>query len=210
LGQLFYSLCIQPFEKIAYSIFISFWFLENLYLPVIKIFPPKNVFMKQLLTTLAIFSITSLVFAACNDKEAPATKEDIKPTFDIAGAKKAIDSTNAKFGEYLGKSDSVGLASLYTSDAKLMGPNMPVASGRSNIQSTFGGMFAALGKVGITLTASEVQGTEELVSEVGTYVMTDKDGKETEKGKYIVLWKMEDGKWKLYRDCWNADAPPGK
>jgi uncharacterized protein (TIGR02246 family) len=163
--------------------------------------------MKQLLTTLAFFSITSLVFVACSDKEEADKNDDIKPTFDIAGAKKAIDSTNAKFGEYVSKGDSVGVASLYTSDAKLMGPNMPTASGRSSIQSTFGGMFAAYGKIGINLSAAEVFGTEDMVSEVGTYTMTDKDGKEVEKGKYIVLWKMEDGKWKLFRDCWNSDAP---
>jgi len=163
--------------------------------------------MKQLLTTLAFFSITSLAFVACSDKEDDDKKEEIKPTFDIAGAKKAIDSTNAAFGDYVSKGDSVGLASLYTSDAMLMGPNMPAASGRSNIQSTFGGMFAAMGKLGITLTASEVLGTEALVSEVGTFTMTDKDGKQIDKGKYIVLWKMEDGKWKLFRDCWNSDMP---
>ena len=35
--------------------------------------------------------------------------------------------------------------------------------------------------------------------------MTDKSGKEIDKGKYIVLWKMEDGKWKLHRDIFNSD-----
>ena len=47
-----------------------------------------------------------------------------------------------------------------------------------------------------------------MVSEVGSYSMTDKSGKEIDKGKYIVLWKMEDGKWKLHRDIFNSDMPP--
>lgn len=164
--------------------------------------------MKQLLATLTIFTISSsLLFVSCGDKTASSTTE-IKPTFDIAGAKKAIDSANAAFGAFVSKSDSVGLASLYTSDAKLMVPNMPTASGRTSIQSAFGGIFAASGPIGITLTANEVSGTEELISEVGTYSMTDKAGKEIDKGKYIVLWKQEDSKWKLFRDCWNSDLPP--
>ena len=29
-----------------------------------------------------------------------------------------------------------------------------------------------------------------------------------EKGKFIVVWKEENGKWKMHRDIWNSDAPP--
>jgi ketosteroid isomerase-like protein len=37
--------------------------------------------------------------------------------------------------------------------------------------------------------------------------MTDKDGKEIDRGKALELWKMEDGKWKLFRDIFNSDLP---
>ena len=43
----------------------------------------------------------------------------------------------------------------------------------------------------LSLTAVEVLGTEELLSEVGTFTISDKDGKQFDNGKYIVLWKME-------------------
>jgi ketosteroid isomerase-like protein len=167
--------------------------------------------MKQLLTVLVIFSITSL-FIACNSNTAESgtntsTEKEMK-SFDLAGVKKVIDSTNAVFGSMISKGDSVGLASLYTSDAKFMTPNMPTASGRSGVQSAFAGLFAAMGTPGLTLTANEVWGTEELVTEVGSYTMTDKNGKEIDKGKYIDLWKMEDGKWKIHRDIFNSDMPP--
>ena len=168
--------------------------------------------MKQLLTTLAIFSASSLLFTSCGDKTASSTTEEIRPTFDIAGAKTVIDSLNVVFGSMVSKGDSVGLASLYTSDAKFMAPNMPTASGRSAIQSAFAGLFAAMGTPGLTLTTTDIWGTDELITEVGTYTMTDKTGKEMDKGKYIDLWKMEDGKWKLHRDIFNSDmpAPPSK
>ena len=173
--------------------------------------------MKQLLTVLLIFSITSL-FIACSGNTAEesssntTTEKAITTSFDLAAVKKIIDSTNAVFGSMVSKGDSVGLASLYTSDAKLMAPNMPTAIGRNAIQSAFAGLFAAMGTPGLTLTTNDVWGTEELVTEVGTYTMTDKTGKEIDKGKYIDLWKMEDGKWKLHRDIFNSDmpAPPSK
>ena len=167
--------------------------------------------MKQLLTALAIFSITSVLFIACSDKTSESgtnTATETKSTFDLAAVKKVVDSTNAVFGSLISKGDSVGLASLYTSDAKFMAPNMPTASGRSAIQTAFAGLFAAMGTPGLTLTAKDVWGTEELITEVGSYTMTDKNGKEIDKGKYIDLWKMEDGKWKIFRDIFNSDNPP--
>jgi ketosteroid isomerase-like protein len=166
--------------------------------------------MKRIFSLVLIFVFLATAFTACNDSgtATTATDKDAKPAFDLAAAKTAIDARNVEFGGFVSKMDSVGLAGLYTSDGTLMGPNMPAAKGKAAIQSTFGGMFAAMGPIGITLTAGEVSGTEDMVNEVGVYSMTDKDGKEIDKGKYIVLWKMEDGKWKLHRDIWNSDMPP--
>jgi len=163
--------------------------------------------MKQLLTSLLIYFISAVLFVACNDKTASSTTEEIRPTFDLAGARKTIDSLNAVFGSMVSKGDSVGLASLYTSDAKFMMPNSPTVSGRSAIQSAFAGLFAAMGTPGLKLTTTDIWGTEELITEVGSYSMTDQSGKEIETGKYIDLWKMEDGKWKLHRDIFNSDNP---
>jgi len=163
--------------------------------------------MKQLLTTFVIFSI-SFLFVACNDKTATTTNEETKSTFDLAAAKKTIDSLNVEFGTLVSKTDTVGLASMYTADAKMLPPNMPAASGKKDIQTTFSGLFAATGPIGLTLTSNDVWGTEALVSEEGSYTMTDKSGKQIDKGKYIVLWKMEDGKWKIFRDIFNSDNPP--
>jgi len=196
--------------SVRYSAFLPLIF-EIPYLSIIKIFPLKIFFMKQLLTVLVIFSITSL-FIACNSNTAEsgtntATEKEMK-SFDLAEAKAAIDATNAAFGTLVGKTDSAGLAALYTSDAKFMVPNMPAFSGRANIQSAFSGMFAETGPIDLKLTSNEVSGNEEMVNEVGSYSMTDKKGKEIDKGKYIVLWKMEDGKWKLHRDIFNSDMPP--
>jgi ketosteroid isomerase-like protein len=28
-----------------------------------------------------------------------------------------------------------------------------------------------------------------------------------DRGKYIVVWKDEGGKWKLHRDIWNSSLP---
>jgi ketosteroid isomerase-like protein len=34
------------------------------------------------------------------------------------------------------------------------------------------------------------------------------DMRALDKGKYIVIWKQEDGQWKLHRDIFNSSMPP--
>jgi ketosteroid isomerase-like protein len=165
--------------------------------------------MKQLLTILGSFIITCF-FIACNSNTANEastnTSAETKSSFDLDAAKKSIDSTNAEFASLVAKGDSVGIANLYCSDAKMLGQSMPMVSGKAAIQSAFGQMLK--GVRGAKLTSSEVYGSGDILSEVGTYSLTDNGGKEIDKGKYIVLWKMEDGKWKFFRDCFNSDLPP--
>jgi len=43
------------------------------------------------------------------------------------------------------------------------------------------------------------------VIEDGEYAIYAED-KAIEKGKYIVIWKLDKGKWKIYRSIWNTDS----
>ena len=166
--------------------------------------------MKQLLSSILILSIIAAFIIGCNENTASSTTEETKSDLDLSSARKTIDSLNREFSNYLGKGDSVGLVSLYSSDATLMAPNMATASGKAGIQSAFSGMMGMFGPVNITLNTTDLWGYDALLTEVGTYTITSKDGKEIDKGKYIDLWKMEDGKWKLHRDIFNYDlaCPP--
>lgn len=161
--------------------------------------------MNRILKTIALFAITSFLFFSCKDDDSTETTET-KPAFDLGAAKKAIDEATVAFMNFVKKGDSTGIAGLYASDAKVLGANMPAVSGKKEIESAFGQMLAT-GIGSATLTTVDVWGNESLVAEEGTFTLMDKAGKEVDKGKYIVLWKMEDGKWKLFRDCWNSDMP---
>ena len=88
----------------------------------------------------------------------------------------------------------------------MMGPNAPAIVGKKNIQSAVAGMINA-GVGSVKLTTIDVWGTEAMMAEEGALTINSKDGKEVDKGKYIVLWKKEDGKWKLFRDLFNSDLP---
>jgi ketosteroid isomerase-like protein len=86
-------------------------------------------------------------------------------------------------------------------------PSVPAVIGRDSIRAFFyaGGNN---GEAVIELPIGSVYGNEDLVVEDGTYNFPDGKGGSVDKGKFIALWKQEDGKWKLYREIWNTDLPP--
>jgi ketosteroid isomerase-like protein len=95
---------------------------------------------------------------------------------------------------------------MFTIDGKSMEPNEPSFNGRSEIQTHYSiVMNAGANKLGLTTTG--LWGDENMLAEEGEYTFMDKADKLLDKGKYIVLWKMESGKWKLFRDCYNSDMP---
>ncbi len=167
--------------------------------------------MKTLKLLSFILISGSLILTGCdNDNEenddAPVASADNNHSFDLGSARTAIEGANTKFEQALSNGDSAALGSMYTSDAKMMGNGMEATVGRENIQSVIGGMIRS-GVGGVELNTTDVWGCEDMVAEEGTLVINGKGGKQLDKGKYIVLWKMEDGQWKLFRDMFNSDMP---
>ncbi len=135
-----------------------------------------------------------------------ACKSETKPAFDLANAKKEIEAANVILTDLITKGDSVGAANAYTKDGKFMPANMPSVEGTSSLTSFWGGFINGVGGV-ITLTTTEVWGNNEVITEEGVFEIKSKEGAQLDKGKYIVLWKKEDGKWKLHRDIGTTDLP---
>ena len=151
--------------------------------------------MKKLLFTTII---ASSLFAC-------KSKMETKKVFDLENAKKEIASANKLFEDFVGKSDSVGLATnCYTINAKLMSPNSQSVIGREAIISAFSSIFKS-GITGIKLTTTEIWGDENAITEEGDLKLNSKDGTIVENGKYLVMWIKEEGKWKLHRDCYNSN-----
>ena len=101
--------------------------------------------------------------------------------------------------------DSVGLANLYTQDAKFMNTGAPAITGRKNIQSAISGIMNS-GISRANLITVEVWGTENFIAEEGEVSLFAEED-EVYQGKYLVLWKKDDGKWKLFRDIFNSNLP---
>jgi ketosteroid isomerase-like protein len=159
--------------------------------------------MKYAFFISSLFSL--FLLSGCTRTESSTAGTAIK-SFDLEAAKSEIDEANREFIDLFNKSDSVGLANMFTIDGKSMEPNEPSFEGRSAIQTHYSiVMNAGANKLGLTTTG--LWGDEKMLAEEGIFTFMDKDGNQIDKGKYIVLWKKEDGKWKLFRDCYNSDLP---
>jgi ketosteroid isomerase-like protein len=46
------------------------------------------------------------------------------------------------------------------------------------------------------------------MTETATYDLQVANNQSLDKGKYIVVWKQDNGTWKMNRDIFNSDMPP--
>lgn len=160
----------------------------------------------QLITYTKTIKMKQVLFSALIATSLLACQSAPKPAFDIASAKKEIAEANLAFETAVSKSDSNGIASLYTTDSKWMNPNAPAVEGRAALVSSISQVLNA-GIGSAKLNTTEVWGDENYVTEEGNYKLFAKDGSEIDKGKYIVLWKRVDGKLMFHRDIFNSDLP---
>jgi uncharacterized protein (TIGR02246 family) len=164
--------------------------------------------MKQSTLPFLMIAVTALAIISCQDGGKKKTTEQSATAFNLDSAKQNIEHQNAAFQKAFETSDSVGLANLFASDAKMMMPGSPSVVGRAAI----GSMVAKFMKMNVKREAKtiDVWGNGDLLAEEGTASLFDQKGVELDHAKYLVIWKMEDGQWKLFRDMWNTDLTPAR
>ncbi len=103
--------------------------------------------------------------------------------------------------------DIEAVAALYTEDARMLPPNGPMGTGRQAVRTDLQGLLDA-GLSG-TLDTLETMVAGDLGYRLGTYVLNTSEGSVADKGKFIEVWRLVDGEWKISRDIYNSDLPPG-
>jgi uncharacterized protein (TIGR02246 family) len=116
--------------------------------------------------------------------------------------RESIESSNRAFAAAFLRGDAEAVAELYTEDAELLPPGAGAVAGRAAIAAFWKGAIDA-GVKDLVLATTEVESTGDLAWEVGTVRIVANDGRVTE-DRYLVVWKRENGNWKLHRDIWNS------
>jgi ketosteroid isomerase-like protein len=129
------------------------------------------------------------------------------PAFaDDAGAQ--IGELDQKWVEALKKGDLDWVEAIYLSDGLLLPPNAPPVEGPSAIVEIWKS-YVGLPNVAIDFGPNRVEASSsgDLAYDYGWYTFgfdSDK-GRVEDKGKYVVVWKNVDGKWKVAADIFNSN-----
>jgi len=133
----------------------------------------------------------------------------LAPAAYADGVKGAIEAANSQFSAAAAKGDGAALAAMYSPDGQVMPAGSDPIRGAEAIQKFWQGALDS-GIAAVGLKTIEVFGHGPTATEVGEYELSDKAGKVLDHGKYIVIWRHVDGKWKLLRDMFSTNVSPPK
>lgn len=144
--------------------------------------------MKKLLILMPLI----LLAVGCTQSTAPADPSE-------------ITSRSAEWDAALNAKDIDAIVALYTDNARMMAPNMPMSTGGDGVRAAFTGMIEAGLSVKLTSVDAVVAG--DIAYNVGTYVLTAGD-EQVDVGKYLEIWaRGADGVWRISNDIYNSDVP---
>jgi ketosteroid isomerase-like protein len=122
-------------------------------------------------------------------------------------SQEAIRETNRVFEEeVVGRRNFGALERVYTRDARILPPNAPAVTGRAAITEFWRGAVTSLNVQSLRLRTTSLDVFGDRAQEVGRAELSMEGGGAPTTLKYVVLWKREDGDWRLDVDIWNADS----
>jgi ketosteroid isomerase-like protein len=159
---------------------------------------------------LTILSLILLVLlGGCAGGQKPA------PAVDTAAITATLDSLGQAFNAAVAAKDTNAIVAMYADDASMLPPNMPRADGRDAIHKGWVGFMST---PGVQLTAKAgpplIAQAGDMAVVVGTYdfkAMGPKKKPLSDVGKFVTMYKLVNGQWKMQVDTWNSDMPmPGQ
>jgi ketosteroid isomerase-like protein len=126
-----------------------------------------------------------------------------------ADLKETIMAADAAWSAAFAKGDAKAVASMYSASGQILAEGYDPVKGTAAITKFIQGVLDE-GVGSITLTTLEVFGQGRYATEVGSYLMKDKAGKEIDHGKYVEVFRLQEAEWKLHRDIFNSSVAPKK
>ena len=123
---------------------------------------------------------------------------------DDSAARAAIDATNRKFEAAFNAGDPGRAArEVYTENASILPPDLPMVQGRENIAEFWVGAAAQLAVTSVRLSTVALEVHGDVAHEIGKASLTLAGGQLVD-AKYCVFWAQVGGEWRWHADIWNA------
>lgn len=129
----------------------------------------------------------------------------------MGNIKETIEAVSQGFIKSFNKGDLEKAMSVYSYDATILPPNFEMMKGLDNISGYWkAGLDMGIKEAQLeTMEVTQIDDT--YAYELGKYILKIEPGNGqtiTDRGKYLMIWKKVDGKWKWYSDAWNSSLPP--
>lgn len=129
--------------------------------------------------------------------EQKSKQGDLKIETDLAVLEKEIELRLREYESHLQNGDSIALGNMYTEDAEII----PSTVGRNNITRVLGHMIRD-SITGSSFKTTKLWGNDQLLVEDGRGTWSHVNGDVVGRGRYLLVWKKDEGKWKILRDTW--------
>lgn len=115
-----------------------------------------------------------------------------------------IEAGNRDFIAAFKRGDAAAIAKLYTAEGQLLPANSDFVRGSDAIRKFWQGAID-MGLKAVVLDTIEVEDYGDTAIEMGRYRLLAAAGAVADNGKYVVIWKNENGTWRLHRDIWTTN-----
>ena len=141
--------------------------------------------------------VTSFCLTLVLSQQSAYSQQSGQPTIDLVKARIVIDSLNRVGAALFEAGDSTGMYKMYAKDADLGGIT------GEQILHYWGRQMRQAAKQDTQKMSFETRSLStdgEFLIDAGVYTIRGKSGDVKGTGKYLIVWKQENGIWKLYRD----------
>lgn len=141
--------------------------------------------------------VVLILIPGCEQKK---IKNELVNETELSNLKKEIELRLREYESHLKNGDSIALGDMYMPDAEVI----PSTVGKENIMKVFGSMIRD-SITGSSFKTTELWGNDQLLVEDGTGTWSHVNGKVVGRGRYLLVWKKDNGTWKILRDTWFPD-----
>ena len=129
--------------------------------------------------------------------------------YNGAAHEQAIRKTNERWLALIGVHDAASVSKLYAPDGAMMAPGAPIAQGQPALEKAWSGLMKMPG-FGLNFKADQivVASGGDMALDRGTYLLSlaGPHGPTKDIGKYVVVWRNINGKWRVAADIFNSDG----
>jgi ketosteroid isomerase-like protein len=165
---------------------------------------------KALTSHIVLLPITLalLLVSACGTREVdlPQGESKAAASIDLAAVRSIIERKNAQFTAAHVAGDVAAIDAMFTRDAKSFPPGSEAAVGPAALHALTV-EYLKSGIKAFTEQTTDLYGTSEVLIDQGEYSVTYGPDNTIERGKYLNVWKQEDGEWRIQANIWNTSPP---